>query len=450
MKLRTRLNLVVAGLTALFVVVLGATEIQSTRESVREEIEAASRVAAQLLGRLASIYSREGGSEAVLPFLQQLGRVRANEITLKSPRGEVLYRSPPPTYKAGRTAPAWFAQMLAPQTARHIFPLPGGSQLVIEADTSRAIIDAWDDMLRLGLISVVMLLLVNGLAFWLVDRALAPVPVIANGLERIQRGDLAFRLPPLPGFEAGVIGAAFNRMAEAVEDKVKAERMAREAQTLLEERQELSRIVEQKIEEERRLIAHELHDEFGQSVTAIRSLAQAISAQGGQRDPATGEAARLISEEAARLYDNMHGLIPRLTPLSLDTLGLATTLDNLVKDWQRRYPTVALSLRQDFSEDLGPSVTLAIYRVVQEGLINALRHAQASKVDTEVQSDGKRIVVTVTDDGVGLPSDWSRPGHFGLRGLAERVEHLGGGFTVSNSSTRGVTLQANIPLGAAS
>ena len=157
MKLRTRLNLVVAGLTALFVVVLGATEIQSTRESVREEIEAASRVAAQLLGRLASIYSREGGSEAVLPFLQQLGRVRANEITLKSPRGEVLYRSPPPTYKAGRTAPAWFAQMLAPQTARHIFPLPGGSQLVIEADTSRAIIDAWDDMLRLGLISVVAL-----------------------------------------------------------------------------------------------------------------------------------------------------------------------------------------------------------------------------------------------------------------------------------------------------
>jgi two-component system sensor histidine kinase UhpB len=67
-----------------------------------------------------------------------------------------------------------------------------------------------------------------------------------------------------------------------------------------------------------------------------------------------------------------------------------------------------------------------------------------------VQSDGKRIVVTVTDDGVGLPPDWSRPGHFGLRGLAERVEHLGGGFTVSNSSTRGVKLKAEIPLGAAS
>ena len=107
MKLRTRLNLVVAGLTALFVAVLCVAEVTSTRDSVREEIEAANRVASTLLGRLASIYSREGGTDLTLQFLQQLGRVRANDIILKSATGEVLYRSPPPTYKAGRTAPAW-------------------------------------------------------------------------------------------------------------------------------------------------------------------------------------------------------------------------------------------------------------------------------------------------------------------------------------------------------
>jgi two-component system sensor histidine kinase UhpB len=447
MKLRTRLNLVVAGLTALFVAVLCVAEVRSTRDSVREEIEAANRVASQLLGRLAAIYSREGGTDLTLQFLQQLGRVRANDIILKSVTGEVLYRSPPPTYKAGRVAPAWFTRLLTPHTPRHIFPLPGGSQLIIESETSRSILDAWDDMVRLIVLSVIMLTIVNGLAFWLVDRALAPFPVIANGLDRIQRGDLAFRLPPLKGHEAGVIGAAFNRMAEAVEDKVAAERKAREAETRLEERQEMARIVEQKVEEERRLIAHELHDEFGQSVTAIRSLAQAIATQGGTRDPATGEAAKLISDEAARLYDNMHGLIPRLTPLSLDTLGLANTLDNLVKDWQRRYPGTTLSLRHNFTADLGPSVALTIYRVVQEGLINALRHAQASRIETSVESDAKSIVVTLVDDGVGLPADWARPGHFGLRGLAERVERLRGTFTVSNSVNRGVTLRAEIPLG---
>jgi two-component system sensor histidine kinase UhpB len=91
-------------------------------------------------------------------------------------------------------------------------------------------------------------------------------------------------------------------------------------------------------------------------------------------------------------------------------------------------------------------VALAIYRVVQEGLINALRHAQPSHVDVNVESDGNAIVITVSDDGTGLPAEWSRPGHFGLRGLADRVEHLGGTFTVGNCPERGVRLTAKIPL----
>ncbi len=444
MKLRTRLNLVVTGLTAVFMAVLIASEIRDTRTSIREEIEAANRVASQLLSRLVVIYSRAGGPEVVLQFLQQLGRVRANDIVLRSASGDVIYRSPAATYKAGREAPDWFTHLLAPNQARQIFPLPGGEQLVVEAQTSRSVLDAWDDLTRLLVLALVMLAVVNGLAFWLVDRALAPFPVIANGLERIQRGDLAFRLPPLPGAEARSIGAAFNRMAQAVEDNVQTERKAREAQDRLEDQRDMARLVEQRIDEERRLIAHELHDEFGQSVTAIRSLALAIVSQ--TKEPAMSDTARLISDEAARLYDAMHGLIPRLMPPSLDSLSLAETLENLVRDWQRRFPSVALTLRHALAGDLGPSVTLAIYRVVQEGLINALRHAQAAHVNINVESDAERIVVAVTDDGVGLPTEWSRPGHFGLRGLTERVEHLGGVFRIGNREPRGASLNAVIPL----
>jgi two-component system sensor histidine kinase UhpB len=271
--------------------------------------------------------------------------------------------------------------------------------------------------------------------------------VIAKGLERIQRGELSFRLPPLPGAEAHSIGAAFNRMAQSVEDNVQAERRAREAQARLDERREMAKLLEQRVDEERRLIAHELHDEFGQSVTAIRSLALVIANQA--KEPAMGDTARLISDEAARLYDAMHGLIPRLMPPELDTLSLAETLESLVRDWQRRFPAVALSLRHTLAGDLGPSVTLAIYRVVQEGLINALRHAQASHVNINVESDAERIVVSVTDDGIGLPEGWARPGHFGLRGLSERVEHLGGVFKVGNREPRGASLNAEIPLTAA-
>jgi two-component system sensor histidine kinase UhpB len=413
---------------------------------VREEIAAANRVAVQLLSQLAGSYAREGGTVQVRVFLEELGRVRANDIILRSANGEELYHSPPSVWKAGRQAPDWFVRLLAPPSASHVFALPDGAQMVVQAVSSRAILDAWDDLVRLLLLAAVMLVVANALAFWLVGRALAPFPIIVDGLERMERGDLTVRLPALPGVEAGVLGAAFNRMAQAVEGKVQAERKARDAETRLEERREMARLVEQRIEEERRLIAHELHDEFGQSVTAIRSLALAIATQAGPGNSATSDTARLISDEAARLYDSMHSLIPRLSPLSLDTLGLAETLENLARDWERRYPSIALALRYDLPPELGTSAALAIYRVVQEGLINAVRHAQASRVQIELRCDDGRLTASVIDDGVGLQQEWSKPGHFGLRGLAERVENLGGKLSVTDREPHGVCLMAEIPL----
>ncbi len=439
--------MVLTGLTAVFIVVWAVDEIRATRSSIREEIEAANRVAGQLLGNVAQNYAEGGGTPAVQYLLTQLGHVRANDITLRGANGVVLYRSPPATYKAGREAPQWFFRLLAPHPARQLFALRDGAQLAIDAEPSRAILDAWDEFIRLIAIALILLMAVSALAFWLVERALAPFPVIVQGLERLQHGDLTYRLPPLAGAEARAIGGAFNRMAEAVQDNVRTEREAREARTRLEERRELALLVEQSVEEERRAIAHELHYEFGQSVTAIRSLALAIATQSA--DGTICETARLISAEAARLYDAMHGLIPRLTPLSLDTLGLAQTLESLVRDWQRRHATLQLLLEQQLPADLGASVTLAVYRVVQEGLVNAVRHAQATRVLIDVRASGEQLRVAVIDDGVGLPANWSRPGHFGLRGLTERVEHLGGTLSVRNQEPHGVCLTAEIPLGGA-
>ncbi|MBV8852749.1 MAG: hypothetical protein JOY91_05075, partial [Sinobacteraceae bacterium] len=137
---------------------------------------------------------------------------------------------------------------------------------------------------------------------------------------------------------------------------------------------------------------------------------------------------------------------PRLVPVSLDTLGLADTLENLVQDWQSRYPDVKLSLQQELAAEVGPSVALTLYRVAQEGLVNALRHAQAEHIAIDLRGTAERILLTVCDDGVGLAPDWARPGRFGLRALAERVEHVGGHFSVENNSGRGMRLQADIPL----
>ena len=377
MKLRTRLHLVVTGLTVVWVIVLVAAEVQVTRARVQEEVEAANQVATQLIGRLVDIYWRVGGPEVVTSFLTQLGHVRSNDIVLTYRGGHVLYRSPPALYKAGRSAPAWFAHLLAPSAPRYIFPLPAGLELTVQAETSRSILDGWDAVTHLLVIAAVMLLIVNGLASWIVERAVAPI------------------------------------------------------------------VIEQRLEEERRLIAHELHDEFGQSVTAIRSLAQAIVGQSSQ--PTMQDAARLISEEAARLYDAMHGLIPRLAPVALDTLSLTEALEGLVRDLRRRHPAVMLSLRHELGFNPGPGASLAAYRVVQEGLVNALRHAHASHVDVELRADPRMLLVTVMDDGVGLPKDWSRPGHFGLRGLGERVGHLGGNLTLRKREGQGTLLAAEIP-----
>lgn len=440
--------MVVASLSAAFVVVLIAAEVQSTRNSIREEIEAANRVASQLLSQLAHVYSNVGGPDMVQQFLMQIGRVRANEVTLLGADHQVLYRAPAATYKAGREAPAWFARLLAPPVVKVTYPLPGGLALLVESQPSRAVLDAWDDTQRLALIGLAMFLIANALAFWLMARVLRPIPVIVEGLQQLERGRLGYRLPPLAGEEAALIGRAFNRMAEAVEEKLAVERQAREAEARLVERREIAALTEQRVEEERRLIAHELHDEFGQSVTAIRSLALAI-AQGGTRELSPEEVARLIAAEAAKLYDAMHGLIPRLAPVTLDAEGLAATLEGLIRDWQRRYPTVALELSQKLPAALGFTVTLVVYRVVQEALINALRHAHASRVNIEVEHDAACIKVSVSDDGIGLPAEWQRPGHFGLRGLADRVQGLGGSLEVGNRAPRGVRLAAQIPIASA-
>ena len=93
-----------------------------------------------------------GGPERVLQFLQQIGRVRANEIYLQSATGEIFYPSPPATYKAGREAPPG-SSLLSPPPARYTFSLRGGVQLVVESQPSRAVLDAWDDITRLSTIA---------------------------------------------------------------------------------------------------------------------------------------------------------------------------------------------------------------------------------------------------------------------------------------------------------
>ncbi|HEY0941032.1 MAG TPA: ATP-binding protein [Steroidobacter sp.] len=446
MKLRTHVNLIVASLSAALVVLAAWLQFDGTRRSVNEEIAGANIVATQLLARMIVGLDR-GDDRLLLLFLQQLGRVRAHEITMRTADHQVIYQSPPSPYKAGREAPAWFAQLILPTTPVHVFPLASGSEIRVEANASRAILDGWDNLIDLMIVGGLAFAVLNAAVFWLVGRAVAPWPVIVDGLSRIERGDLQHRLPELKGHEAQMMGATFNRMAASLEEKQISDRKAVEAEQRLQQRRELDQIIEQRLDEERRLIARELHDEFAQSVTAIRSFAVVIMNQ-HPAESRTAEVARLISTEAARLYDSMHGLIPRLAPLTLDTLGLAETLEGFIKQWQGRHPSIRFSLRHQLPAELGDSISIAIYRVVQEAVINAVRHGNPTTIAVDITCSDSTARVRITDNGVGLPEGWSRPGHFGLRGLQERMAMLRGTLSLVSHEPHGVELTAEIPLGA--
>lgn len=446
--LRWQIHLIVAALMGLFVAAVIALQIDATRRSVREEIVAANRVAGQLLQRVGWIYTN-AGPEALVGFLQQLGRVRANDIRLESDDGRSLFVSPPPTYKQGRDAPAWYTGLVTPPLQRQVIALPGG-RLTVEAEPSRAILDGWDDFVRLAGAGATVLVLLNIGVFWLLGRALKPLPTIVSGLSRLEKGDYAARLPALPGRDVGVIGQAVNQLAEAIEAEIQARLRAYEAERTLEESREFSRRLEAHTEAERRAIARELHDEFAQSVTAIRTLARTIHTRLGERDATATQAAGMIADEAARLYEAMHGLIPRLAPPALDDLGLADALTELADASRSRFNDVGIDLALsglEQSRSLPAEPARAAYRVAQEALTNALRHSGASRISVRAEADPQSLRLTIDDNGRGLPEDWARRGHYGLRGLRERVATLEGRLTLGERPEGGGTrVEAWLPL----
>ncbi|MEP7295098.1 MAG: ATP-binding protein [Burkholderiales bacterium] len=446
MTLRLKINLIVGALTVLFVAAVLALQLRSMRESVHEEVMAANRVATQLLQRNVWLYAAQG-TPAMLGYLQGIGRLRSNDITLLDASGQELYRSPPSPYKAGRDAPAWFDGLIAPEPSVQSIEFPDG-KLVMRSNASRATVDAWDYVLVLASGAGALLLVVNLLVFWLVGRTVRPFGEIVQALGTLEAGHFDAVLPPLPGTEAAAIGAAFNRMVGVLRQNMETERRAALAESRLSDNRELTRWIERQLEQERRLIAHELHDELGQSVTAMHSMALSIAQRVRGLDAQAEQAARLIADESSRLYEAMHGIIPRLAPLILDSFGLAEALADLVERTRQSQPGVVIDLSVELGDArLDGDAALALYRGAQEGMTNALRHGHASRIQITLACDAGAVVLSVSDDGDGLPADMpERGGHHGLRWLAERAEGLGGAFHIARREPRGVALQVRLPL----
>jgi two-component system sensor histidine kinase UhpB len=231
----------------------------------------------------------------------------------------------------------------------------------------------------------------------------------------------------LPGGSPGEIGRlerTFNSMLERLaQERRQAGAYALEAQ-----------------EAERQRLARGLHDEVGQSMTAVLLQLKRLGASAGpEQQRRLGEAQEVVKAS----LDDVRRLAQELRPEALDHLGLASALDNLANTFaQRTSLRVTRHLEHDL-QPIDPAVELVVYRVAQESLTNIARHSRAHEVLLSLERGNGSIVLRVVDDGQGLPPDHAEGG--GLRGIRERALIVGGAAAIKPGPDSGVEVRLEVP-----
>ena len=263
--------------------------------------------------------------------------------------------------------------------------------------------------------------------------------------------DVALSAAPLVDPASNEVIGEICSMRDITEHK-----LVRRAERELEQNRKLTQLIQSRLEEERRSIARELHDELGQCVTAIKTIGTAISNRTRDSAPEIHGNAQTIVSVATYIYDVVHGIIRQLRPTALDHLGLSATLKETVASWRERHKDITCELRLEGElEGLGETVNITIYRIVQECLTNVIRHAAATRADILIARErdtgrGDVVRVTVRDNGKGIAQRNEREAtRFGLMGMRERVQALDGMFQIDNRPGEGVTVTAVIPAKAA-
>ncbi len=203
-------------------------------------------------------------------------------------------------------------------------------------------------------------------------------------------------------------------------------------------------------EDERQRLSQELHDELGQSLTAIKVMAvTAGRSQAGATD--IKQTTDSIVTICDHLMTVVRSMMHQLHPLVLTELGLKATMEDLLNHWSIRNPELKLTITcPDEVDHLEQKITIQIFRVVQECLTNIVRHAQAKQaaISLEIERQAKTgtaLRLQVSDDGQGCAIDKIKTG-FGLLGMRERINSLGGELTIQTRPHQGMSIIATIPL----
>lgn len=447
MSLKLRLNLLITALLAMLMLVGTLMLIHNARGQVLAEVDSTAALATHLLDAETIYFSGVTHGEAYhKPFrLQGLEHLRHLRIEYRDAAGRLL-DSNQISEAATRSdlPPEWFIRAMTvalpkPSEVKRPLLINGRNvgELVVTPDPSYEVAEIWRDTVDLFVLVMVFFVLVNLMVYWAVGRALRPVDRILIALNELELGNLDARLPSFHLPELARISEKFNGMAQTLQQSIG--RNHRLSQQLIHLQ-----------EEERKSLARDLHDELGQCLTAIRTDAAAIMEMSKVKFPAARESAQAIADVTLHVMGMVAAMLQRLRPEVLDELGLHPALMELISTWRQRNRQVACVVKM--SDDLGlldESVSITAYRVVQEGLTNVARHSKARRVEIEVMKtrsprNDEILKIVVNDDGVGF--DPERMEGFGLSGMRERVEGIGGRFALESSTGRGTQMTIQLPL----
>jgi signal transduction histidine kinase len=348
----------------------------------------------------------------------------------------------------GKTPPLWFASLVPTflgshaEVVRPVSPRAAAAGTVVATpDAAAAISLAWEYILDVIDVAVLMAAAIALLASLAIAHTLAPARAIVAALQRMARGQYRTRLPRFRSIELAMIGNAVDALGGRLEEAI-------------EQRAALTRRLIEIRDDERKMLARELHDEFGQNLSAILAFANAIETTSAKQNTDKGIAqdARMISQASHHLMASLRDALKRLRNPLPEELGLEVSLVNLVDSWRSQsatQPTIQLDVRGDLTDISGPAATTA-YRVAQECLTNALRHGAAREVSLRVErraGEDDAILIRVEDDGGGDAARVAQSAGFGLTGIRERVAAAGGSLSILPAN-RGLSVAAIIPLAA--
>lgn len=338
--------------------------------------------------------------------------------------------------------PSWFENLY-----RRVFQ-PGGTQsmavqfngrrfatLAIAPEAELEITAAWHRVRDLTGLTLLTLTMVCALVYFSVNRALKPAQIIINGLGLMEQGRLDYRLPDFSLREWQRIASALNQFAAG-------------QQALLNERRQLTLKLLNLQEEERRELARELHDEYGQCLAAINAATAGIEQIAGQNVEIKEDTGR-IKRITEHMMAGIRLFLNRLRPAEFDELGLAASLQSLVASWNasssgRIRFTLNLSGEMDVVSN---EQAIAVFRMVQEGINNIIKHSAATLAEISLSVASGRICLQITDNGTVKHLPFDRSGA-GLLGIQERVAGFNGEFSLAIANPHGLKLTVSMPVSA--